>query len=177
MNPLWAQGIAECDTVEKFNQLAVSTARDQRKTNPEFARLVVAEAKKRRYTWMGERESGWYIEVTPEEITSIMARLDYKDRKDQRDKMRKMLRKTKVEMVSASWDFWEYGQGVDLGAMLITDFRKRKNNLVIYEYDRVPKDLYFQLFTKDAKMTLTNIYRMFSDQIGPVEIRNWKEAI
>lgn len=176
MTELWKEALADCETVEKFNFLAVATARDQRKTNPEFARLVVAEARRRKYTWMGDRDSGWYVDVTPEEHVAMMDRLKSIEHREQRQRMRKLLTKTKVELVSAAWEVWVYGHGDDLGAMLITDFRKRKDNRVIYEFDQVPKDLYFRLFTKDAKMTLSNIYKMFDHQLQP-ELRNWKEAI
>lgn len=63
-NQLWTEALKECETVEAYNALAVSVARDRRSTDPQdgFAKLVVTEAKRRGYRWVGDRSTGCYIE-------------------------------------------------------------------------------------------------------------------
>jgi len=178
---LWTDALAECDTPELFNRLAVATARDRRKLNPrdQFVAFVAAEAKRRKYTWIGGKDDGWYVDVTPAEREVVMEHLrkiekrEDSGKKTQDAKMRKLLRKTRIEFVSAAWEEWVYGGALDNhGPLLIMDYRKRVNNQMRYEFDRVPRELYQRLFGKDAKTTLTNIFRMFQPVAEP-EVREW----
>lgn len=176
----WAAAIKECDTLEKFNYLALSLARERRRSNSHdgFAKEVALEAKRRRYTYIGDRETGSYVEVTPEEYTAVMKELDYREHRESWKRLHKRAKKTKIEGVLAAWEIWVYRQTAaeNVGALLVLDFRKRVNNKTIYEMDMVPQSLYERLFQNGAKEVLDNIYRMFGSQTD-TETRNWKDAI
>lgn len=179
MSEDWQGAIKECETVEQFNTLALDLARERRKRNPSdgFARAVAAEAVKRKYTYIGNRETGYYIDVTEEERAVVMAKIDKLDKADGRKRLMRALKPTRVKQVQASWEEWIFkgSAAENLGALLIIDFREGKDNQCVYEFDMVPKELYLRLFTSDAQTTLKQIYTMFRGQ-SETEARNWRET-
>jgi|SRR6185437_211883 len=176
----WAGALKDCDTIEKFNGLALALARERRARNPNdgFAKAVAEEAKKRAYTYTGDRIEGFYVDLTKEEIAAVMAELDRRERRESRKRLFKKAKRTKIPMVTAAWEQWVYksSTNAELGALLVVDYRKRKDNRYLYEFEMVPRDLYRRLFDKDAESVLENIYRMFGGQTEN-EVHNWKEAI
>ena len=175
----WYGAIAECNTVEVFNDFALSLARDRRKKDPNdgFAKAVAKEAQRRKYTYIGSRDNGFYVDVTPTEHKVVMNTIDELERKEDRKRLLKMARKTRVPMVQAAWEEWVFNASAakNMGTLLILDFRKRKDNKCIYQFDMVPEELFLKLFEADAKSTLKQIYTIFKGQ-ERTEIHNWKEA-
>jgi|HubBroStandDraft_1064217.scaffolds.fasta_scaffold73164_3 hypothetical protein len=174
----WKGALAECLDVDSFNALALSLARDRKKAGDLVpARLVAIEAKKRGYTYTGDAETGCYVDLTPEEYAAVMTKLTKLELREQFKRMSKKLENTRVKGVKAAWEEWVYGATTadGVGGLLLIDLRRRKDNLMIYEFDMVPKALFSRLFYSDAKEALKQIYTIFAGQAEP-EIRNWKEA-
>lgn len=171
----WAGALAECDSLERFNDWALPTARELRGG---FARLVATEAIKRGYRYFGDKDTGLYVDLTPEDYQMVIAELENRERKESMKRLWKQVRKTRIPMVMAAWEEWVYKSSAaeSLGVMVIQDFRQRKDNDFLYEFDQVPETIYKRLFQSDAKDALKQIYTIFAGQ-GQTEIRNWKEAV
>ena len=170
----WREALAECDNIDKFNGMALPLAREKR---GHFARFVAGEAKRRGYLYIGDKSEGFYAWTTPEQYATMMKELDRRDRRECNKRLRKALRSIWVSQVQASWEEWVYktSGGASLGTILILDFRKRKDNLGIYEYDQVPRELFERLFQPDAKVALAQIYKMYAGQESK-EVRDHREA-
>lgn len=173
----WVGALKDCDTVERFNGLALSLARERRARNPKdgFAKAVATEAKKRGYTYTGDKENGFYVELTREEYDTVIAELKRREHREHFRRFVKKARKTRVPLVSAAWEQWVYRGEAELGALILLDYRQRAGNSFIYEFDKVPRNLYLRLFGNDAKASLDNIFRMFGNQTE-AQSRNWGEA-
>lgn len=163
----WHEALAECDTLEKFNEWALPLARERR---GDFARAVAAEAMRRKYTWIGDRQTGSYAEVTPEEYAAVLAELDRRERNQMKKRLYRQCRATKVKFVHAAWmqDHIE-----DVGVMVVLDFRK-KDEKSAREFEGVPRKLFDQLFQKGADLALRNLYKMLEDVTAKVP--DYREA-
>lgn len=177
----WAGALAELADVESFNNLALALARE-RKTRNKFdtgpAKLVVAEAERRGYTWQGSKDDGFYIDLTPDDQAIVFAELERRERRECSKRMRKLMRKTKIPQVQAAFEPWVYKSNAEeeLGALMVLDFRKRVGNQYVYEFDEVPERLYKRLFERDAADAWKQIQTVFAgQQLG--ELREWRKAI
>lgn len=177
---LWREALAECDNIEKFNDWALPAARDRRAKNPQdgFARMVAAEAIHRGYRYTGDRLTGCYVDLEPGDYQMVVAELERREHKESVKRLWKRVRSTKVSMVKAAWEEWIYKaeSAEGIGALVIQDLRKRKDNRYFYEFDMVPETLFKRLFQADAKEALKQIFTIFGSQ-QETETRNWKEAI
>jgi hypothetical protein len=170
--PEWSEALAELTTVEMFNQCALALARERR---GEFARFVAAEAVRRGYRFHGDRESGYYVDVAPEEYDRTMQELERREHRQCTKRLSQSLRKTRIPQVKAAWEEWVYkGAEDNVGALLILDFRKASSDH-LHEFDSVPESLYRKLFEPDAEQVLRQIVTIYKGQ-NSGEVRDWRNA-
>ena len=169
MTDIWREALAECDTLEKFNEWALITARERKVEDSQgFVRAVASEAKRRGYTYVGNKETGYYVEYTQEEVAAVDRELDRLAQKKEWGRLTRRMKPTAVRAVIAGW---EERPGLpaadavdDFGNMLILDYRRRKDKQCIYRFHMVPRGAYLRLFEPDAKIALKQLYTIFAGQ-------------